>query len=531
VSAISRPRRSPGRGDHRRWELDGWWDPAEAFDALYRESGHSIWLDAGPGARTGFSYLAGPTERSRFVSASVPDGTVTVTVPGDPLAAPVTSRGTIFDFLRDDLAAPAGPPGGASKPHESHEPHEANESDDPEPGSRRPGGFHLGWVGWLGYELGAQTLGVPQPSSRYPDAALLEVDRMLAFDHENRTVTLLARRQPGEPAGLAEDWASAVRARRESTRAARHPLQAVGTASAVTAVTTADAAREHPASPPRARWRHDAARYADLIGRCQAFIAAGDAYQLCLTNEITVDVRPHPVLAYHRLRAGSPSHHGGLLHFGSTALLSASPEQFLAIGADGGLSTTPIKGTRPRSADPATDAGLRAELGSSDKERAENLMIVDLMRNDIGRVAELGTVAVTRLLDIESYAHVHQLVSTVEARLAAGLTGTDAVESCFPAGSMTGVPKQSAVSLLRGLEDGPRGIYSGAFGYFGRDGAVDLAMVIRSIVLDPSGASIGTGGGITALSVPAEEVEETRIKAAALLAALGCDPDLVTSAG
>ncbi|TFC33466.1 anthranilate synthase component I family protein [Cryobacterium sp. MDB1-18-2] len=502
MSASARPRRSPGRGDVERWDLDGWWDPADAFDALYRDSAHAIWLDAGPGAQAGFSYLAGPTERSRFVTASVMDGTVTVTVPGDPLTVPATSTGTVFDFLSTDLATPGGSPGGEGA-----------------------SGFHLGWVGWLGYELGAQTLDVPQPPSRYPDAALLEVDRMLAFDHESRTVTLLARRQPGEPARLAEDWARAVRARRDSSPAARHPLSSAGAVAAV------DVAPEQPGSPPRARWRHGSADYAALIERCQAFIAAGDAYQLCLTNEITVDVRPHPVVAYHRLRAGSPSHHGGLLRFGDTALLSASPEQFLTVGTDGSLSSKPIKGTRPRSADPASDAGLRADLAASDKERAENLMIVDLMRNDLGRVAELGTVAVTRLLDVESYAHVHQLVSTVEARLAAGLTGTDAVRSCFPAGSMTGVPKQSAVSLLRGLEDGPRGIYSGAFGYFGRDGAVDLAMVIRSIVLDPAGASIGTGGGITTLSVPAEEVEETRIKAAALLTVLGCGPDLVTGAG
>ena len=126
MSAFSRPRRSPGRGDHQRWELDGWWDPADAFDALYRESEYAIWLDAGAGARTGFSYLAGPTERSRFVSASVPDGTVTVTVPGDPLDPPVTRLGTIFDFLRDDLAAPVGAsaPHPSDEPHEPHEPHE-----------------------------------------------------------------------------------------------------------------------------------------------------------------------------------------------------------------------------------------------------------------------------------------------------------------------------------------------------------------------------------------------------------------------
>ena len=148
-------------------------------------------------------------------------------------------------------------------------------------------------------------------------------------------------------------------------------------------------------------------------------------------------------------------------------------------------------------------------------------MIVDLMRNDLGRIAQLGTVTVSHLLAVESYAHVHQLVSTIEARLADGVTSTDAVAACFPAGSMTGAPKLSAMTILDGLEGGPRGIYAGAFGYFGLDGAVDLAMVIRSIVLDAAGVTIGTGGGITALSDPVEEIEETRVKAAALLAALG----------
>jgi para-aminobenzoate synthetase component 1 len=505
VSASAhRPRSPQGYEDEQRWQLDGWWDPADAYDALYRGSGHAIWLDAGPEAETGFSYLAGPTEGSRFVTASVQHGTVTVTLPGDPLGGSVTSDETIVDFLRNDLAEPparADPVGAGT------------------------GGFGLGWVGWLGYELGAQTLGLPVSPSRYPDAALLEVDRMLAFDHANRTVTLLARRRPGEPARLAEDWAGDVRARRASRRAEAHPRPA-GAAPIPT-----DAAATPTGSVPHARWRHDAAHYAELIGECQAFIAAGDAYQLCLTNEITVDVRPDPVDTYHRLRAGSPSHHGGLLRFGDIALLSASPEQFLTVGIDRTVVTKPIKGTRPRSPEPAADAALRAELAASDKERAENLMIVDLMRNDLGRVAELGTVGVTRLLDIESYAHVHQLVSTVEARLAAGLTSTDAVEACFPAGSMTGVPKRSAVGILRELEGGPRGIYSGAFGYFGRDGGVDLAMVIRSILLDPAGASIGTGGGITALSVAAEEIEETRIKAAALLTVLGCRPDLGMAKG
>jgi para-aminobenzoate synthetase component 1 len=148
-------------------------------------------------------------------------------------------------------------------------------------------------------------------------------------------------------------------------------------------------------------------------------------------------------------------------------------------------------------------------------------MIVDLMRNDIGRISEIGTVEVTSLLAVESYAQVHQLVSTVRGVLRADLDPLDAVVACFPAGSMTGAPKRNATLLLDALERHPRGIYSGAFGYFGLDGRVDLAMVIRSIVIDPRGATVGAGGGITALSVPQEELAEVQLKARALLGVLG----------
>jgi len=478
-------------GSIQRAVLPDWWDPARAFLALYQSSPYAFWLDAGEGAEAGVSYLAEAAPGSRFVTASVPDGTVTVTVVGapDPSVAPVpaiTSPETIFEFLREDLASRAA-------------------LDD-----TTEQGFRLGWVGWLGYELGAQTVGTPVHVSRYPDAALLEVNRALVFDHEARTVTALihvpsgsGEKGPENGAGIAEDWARSVSA---TLRASPEP---------------ADAAQPVPAAPPVVHWRHGAEHYAELILRCQAAIREGDAYQLCLTNEIRIDTRPDPVLAYLALRGGSPSHHGGLLRFGATALLSASPEQFLAVTRDGLVTTKPIKGTSPRGGTAALDDELRAGLESSDKERAENLMIVDLMRNDLGRIAELGSVTVSSLLAVESYAHVHQLVSTVEARLAPGLSSVDAVAACFPAGSMTGAPKISAMTILDDLEDGPRGIYAGAFGYVGLNGAVDLAMVIRSIVLDGDGASIGTGGGITALSVPASEIEETRIKAAALLDALG----------
>ncbi|MDJ0338806.1 anthranilate synthase component I family protein [Cryobacterium sp. PH31-O1] len=465
--------------------LAGWWDPAAVFSSLYSTDRYSFWLDAGPGARTGVSYLGAASPRSRFVTASVAQGTVTsgYVHPADA-APPVVTHETIFEFLRRDLTGC----------------HDLTTAGD---------GFELGWVGWLGYELGSCTVGTPVHPSRYPDAALLEIDRLMRFDHHERTVTLVARPNAAECATAVADWF-------DQTVAALAVIPApIPAATGPVAVPNPVAASAAP------RWRHYPSDYAALIEACLAAIHDGDAYQLCLTNEIRVPGSWHPVDTYGVLRAGSPSHHGGLLRFGELALLSASPEQFLHVGPDRRIRTKPIKGTRPRSNEPGEDDRLKLELATSDKERAENLMIVDLMRNDLGRIAELGTVAVSTLLAVESYPHVHQLVSTIEAQLSPGVTVPDAIEACFPAGSMTGAPKQSAMTILDALERGPRGIYSGAFGYIGLGGTADLAIVIRSIVLDPAGASIGTGGGITALSTAAEEIEETRIKAAALLATLG----------
>jgi anthranilate synthase component 1 len=277
-------------------------------------------------------------------------------------------------------------------------------------------------------------------------------------------------------------------------------------------------------------WRDSDEQYAELVRRCQASIREGDAYQLCLTTQVSVtahagaegesaDDEPaahDPVAIYRRLRRSSPAHHGAYLRIGETTLLSASPETFLRV-VDGVVQTRPIKGTRPRHTDAERDAALAAELAANDKEQAENLMIVDLMRNDLARICQLGTVTVTSLLQVESYAHVHQLVSTVEGRLQPGLDVLDAVAACLPAGSMTGAPKRRSIELLAQLEAGPRGIYSGAFGYLGVDGSADLAMVIRSIVVTGSLATIGAGGGVTALSDPEAEVAEMHLKAAALL--------------
>jgi len=347
------------------------------------------------------------------------------------------------------------------------------------------------WVGWFGYEYGAALVGAPAATSPLPDAVLLRVADRVVFDHAARTVTLSS----ADPAWIA----SAL----DVLRAPGEPAPLTGPVGVV-------------CTP-----RHSDADYAELVGRCQESIRRGDAYQLCLTNTLRIEGTHDPLSTFLRLRATSPSHHGGYLRFGDVSLVSSSPELFLEVTTERVVRTKPIKGTRPRGVDADDDGRQRAELLASEKERAENLMIVDLMRNDLARVSVLGSVAVTALHRVESYPQVHQLVSTVQGHLRPDLDGLDVIEACFPAGSMTGAPKRRAMELLHELEQGPRGPYAGAFGLLRSDGSLDLAMVIRTIVIDPAGASIGTGGGITALSVPAEEVEETWTKAAAPLAALG----------
>jgi para-aminobenzoate synthetase component 1 len=271
-------------------------------------------------------------------------------------------------------------------------------------------------------------------------------------------------------------------------------------------------------------WRDSDAQYLANIESCRAEIAAGNAYQLCLTNTYRVasSVDFTDALAvYRRLRRENPSHHGAFICLNETALLSSSPEVFLSVSADGRALTKPIKGTRPRGTTPDADRVLRDELETNVKERAENVMIVDLMRNDLSRVAVEGTVTVDALLTVESYANVHQLVSTVSAQLRPECSAADAVDACFPAGSMTGAPKISAMSILEGLEGDDRGIYSGIYGFLGDDGAAELAVVIRSVVMRPTGARIGSGGGLTIDSDPAAELAEMHLKAEPLLRALG----------
>ena len=271
------------------------------------------------------------------------------------------------------------------------------------------------------------------------------------------------------------------------------------------------------------------ADYQAMVRRAQEYIAAGDIYQVNLAHRFTARWSGTPANAlafYARLRECSPAPFAALLCTESRVIASSSPELFLEMNARD-ILTRPIKGTRARAATPAADAAAAEELRDSAKERAELVMITDLERNDLGRVCDFGSVTVRDLLKLERYAQVHHMVSTVAGRLRAGVDHIDALRACFPGGSITGAPKKRAREIIAELEPTPRGLYTGAVGYFGFDGRSTFYIAIRTAILQRDGlAHFHAGAGIVADSQPRTEWEETLWKAAGLLRAAGqaCGP-------
>ncbi|CAN5685856.1 hypothetical protein BH11ACT8_BH11ACT8_15260 [soil metagenome] len=273
--------------------------------------------------------------------------------------------------------------------------------------------------------------------------------------------------------------------------------------------------------------------YVTAFDAVQEHLHAGDSYEANLTHRLDTAGATDPAGTYLRLRALNPAPYAGYLQHdvpGAQAwLLSSSPERYALVTAERTLETKPIKGTTPRGATPAEDERLRDELATHHKYRAENLMIVDLLRNDLAQVCEVGSVEVPTLMAVESYETVHQLVSTVTGRLRDDVGTVAALRALFPAGSMTGAPKLRTMEIVDAVEETPRGAYSGAFGWVSGDGRADLGVVIRSLMTDGQQDGqqdgqwryrLGTGGGITVLSDVAEEWAEARLKAERLLLAL-----------
>ncbi|MEV4743513.1 aminodeoxychorismate synthase component I [Streptomyces sp. NPDC049555] len=455
------------------------WDAEVAFDHLFRTGEHPFWLDS---SRTGGALgevsvmgdASGPL--ARIAAADVPAGTVTVT----------SAEGTrtlttgFLDWLEEDLRT--------------------TRTRTPD----LPFEFALGWVGYLGYELKAECDGDAAHRSAEPDAQMVFADRALVLDHRTGTTHLLA---------LAEDGAE--EAARAWLRSATEELTAIAGRGPEPQATPVDP------DTTGIELRHDRDTYLKLIDACQEEIRAGETYEVCLTNMIEAETGLDPWQAYRFLRRTSPAPFAAYLGFGGLSVLSTSPERFLRIDRDGVMESKPIKGTRPRGASPEEDARLAADLAACEKDRAENLMIVDLVRHDLGRCAEVGSVVADPVFQVETYATVHQLVSTVRAKLRADASPVAGVRAAFPGGSMTGAPKIRTMQIVDRLEDGPRGVYSGAIGYFSLTGAVDLSIVIRTLVLNGTSLRYGVGGAVIALSDAEAEYEETAVKATPLLRLLG----------
>ena len=379
-------------------------------------------------------------------------------------------------------------------------------------------GFALGWVGFLGYELGRESGGPDRTADGHADADLRFTDRAVVVDARGGA------------------WALALVADAEPAASAANRGWLADVTRGTTVAVAGDAAPRLP-SDVEATGRVTRAAYETAVETCRAEIREGNAFQVCLTTAFRLDTGrearvgagtdPH-LGEYLRLRAADPVPFGAYLRLGPLRVASRSPERFLRIDASGAVVAEPIKGTRRRAAHPEADRVVRAELAASAKDRAENVMIVDLLRNDLLRTALPGSVRVERLCDVETYASVHQMVSTIGAVLPPGASRAAVVLAAFPPGSMTGAPKSSATAIADRLEGAPRGVYSGAVGYFSASGAVDLSVAIRTLVTvvdEDSGAvrarSFGAGGAVTWSSVASDEADEVESKTRSVLAGVG----------
>ncbi|MGA8245587.1 MAG: chorismate-binding protein, partial [Nocardioides sp.] len=351
-----------------------------------------------------------------------------------------------------------------------------------------------GYVGYLGYGCKADIDGGTRHpvESPEPDAVWLRPDRVVEHDRDTGDLVLRAlTTADAADRASAEQWLADTAALLERLRHAHDGVPA----------------EPHAACPAPSSARSDA-EYLEDIAACFVHLTCGESYEICLTNQLSLEPVPDPFALYLLMRARNPTSRSAYLRVDDLHVASTSPEQFVSIDGHRRISTRPIKGTVHRGRDPVEDQRLRAELEQSPKTRAENRMIVDLVRNDLNRVCRPGTVQVTRYLEVETYETLHQLVSTVVGELRPDATTVAAVRSCFPPGSMTGAPKVRTMELIDRLEPQPRGVYSGALGYFGADGSVDLSVVIRTAVATPGRLTAGTGGAITLDSDPVAELEE-----------------------
>ncbi len=370
--------------------------------------------------------------------------------------------------------------------------------------------FHGGAVGYLSYEAVRYFEELPSPEPdplKLPEAFFMFNDTLLVFDHLKHKIKVVSHvHLDGD---VEKAYSKAVGKIESLVQRLRKPLEP---SSKILSFTKHSSKSEISSNLSREE-------YESMVVKAKEYIYDGEIIQVVLSQRLAKTINTHPFDIYRALRTINPSPYMYYLHLDDCYIVGASPE-LLVREEDGALTYRPLAGTRPRGRDAAEDLALEEELQNDEKERAEHIMLVDLGRNDIGRVSEPGTVQVTQLMGVERYSHVMHLVSNIVGKLRRNLTPYDVLRSCFPAGTVSGAPKIRAMELIAELEPDKRGPYAGAVGYFSFSGNMDTAIAIRTMVITQGVAYVQAGGGIVIDSIPEKEYEESMHKAAALLKAI-----------
>lgn len=398
-----------------------------------------------------------------------------------------------------------------------------------------PCNMNGGYVGYFGYELKRNMEGVHsnEHSSELPDAWLVFADRIVLFDHQRDEILLVAlvpnHSHCQDDEKLAYDWFNSMKTKLKSLTPRQQETIIVDNSNEnVPNIGNGLNGRRFGAklkfTPDRSR-----TEYLSDISECLSAIRAGESYEICLTNRLSTNIAEKradgkqfdALELYGMLRSLNPAPYSAYLSISNNiSICCTSPERFLTVDTEGCVESKPIKGTRRRGRNVEEDEKLRQELSTSSKDRSENLMIVDLVRNDLGRTCSIGSVQVPKLMQVESYASVHQLVSTVTGRLLEDKHAVDCIKGAYPMGSMTGAPKIRTMQIIDKLESSARGVYSGSIGYISCAGAANLNVVIRTAVINKGQLTIGVGGAIVSKSCADDEYDETILKGRALMEAI-----------
>ncbi|PIQ97489.1 MAG: aminodeoxychorismate synthase component I [Nitrospinae bacterium CG11_big_fil_rev_8_21_14_0_20_56_8] len=459
-------------------------DPALLFQWMYADSPHAFLLESGkgPGIAARYSFLGAAGSRilqTRGNDTLLTEQGVKRHFPGRPFEAL-----TLMENSR-------------SIPPMEHAPH-----------------FWGGWVGYIGYELGARFENLPFHPATGTDLYFMETGPLFVYDHETQVLKYIVA-CPIDGTGREFDRGKAT-------------IEAIWTriAPALTRLTRPAERRVDPRiiSMKDSLWNRlrptlTRAEYLERVNRAKLYISEGDIYQANLAQGFEARYAGGDWNLYRRLQSVNPSPFSCLLRFGDLALVSSSPERLVKVTGDR-IETRPIAGTRPRGQTGQEDLDLSRELLVNEKEKAEHLMLVDLERNDLGRICDPGTVRVTEFMTLEQYSHVSHIVSNIEGRLTRGTRLEEILRAVFPGGTITGCPKIRCMEIIHELEPAARGPYSGSAGYIGYDCTLDLNIIIRTILLHQGMASFHVGAGIVADSIPEKEYQETLDKAAALIQSL-----------